>query len=182
MNYYTSDLHLGHENIISICKRPFATVEEMDEILITNWNSVVKAEDTVFILGDLIYKNARAPEYYLDRLKGKKVLILGNHDTWFRKNLIKYERYFENTEGYHYLEVSDQGRRVVLFHYPILEWNAYYRGAYHIYGHVHDDFKSSDINYRIVRNETKMLNACSDLNYFYPVTLDQLIAHKNINT
>lgn len=78
MNYYTSDLHLGHENIISICKRPFATVEEMDEILITNWNSVVKAEDTVFILGDLIYKNARAPEYYLDRLKGKKVLILGS--------------------------------------------------------------------------------------------------------
>jgi calcineurin-like phosphoesterase family protein len=36
MNYYTSDLHLGHENIISICKRPFAAVEEMDEILITN--------------------------------------------------------------------------------------------------------------------------------------------------
>lgn len=181
MNYYTSDLHLGHENIISISKRPFATVEEMDETLITNWNSVVQKDDTVFILGDLIFRTAQDPEYYLHRLKGRKVLILGNHDSWFRKNQKRYETYFDNTEGYQYMEVSDQGRRVILFHYPILEWNAYYRGAYHIYGHVHDDFKTNDSRNRLVMSEKNMLNACSDLNYFYPVTLDQLIASKNLD-
>lgn len=181
MYYYTSDLHLGHENVISMCKRPFATVEEMDEVLINNWNSVVRNEDTVFILGDLIYKNARPPEYYLERLNGKKYLILGNHDKWFRKNKSRYEKYFENTDGYQYIELSDQGRRVILFHYPMLEWNAYYRGAYHIYGHVHNDFRLDDIKRRLVINETRMLNACTDLNNFYPVTLEQLIANKNVN-
>lgn len=80
MIFFTSDLHLGHENCIRLCNRPFSSIEEMDETLIENWNHKVTGKDTVYILGDLIYRSQKPPEEYLRRLRGKKHLILGNHD------------------------------------------------------------------------------------------------------
>lgn len=73
-----SDTHFGHDNIISYCKRPFANAEIMDENLIENWNSVVKDGDIVYHLGDVYFGvNGRDA---LSKLKGRKRLILGNHD------------------------------------------------------------------------------------------------------
>lgn len=80
MVYFTADLHLGHNNIIKTCNRPFSSVDEMDDILIENWNKKVKGNDTVYIVGDLIWKGID-PKPYLDRLKGKKILVRGNHDS-----------------------------------------------------------------------------------------------------
>ena len=60
MVYFTSDLHLGHENVIKLCNRPFDSIEEMDEALIHNWNRKVTNRDTVYVLGDLIYKKQKA--------------------------------------------------------------------------------------------------------------------------
>ena len=68
MIFFTSDLHLGHENCIRLCNRPFSSIEEMDEILIENWNHKVTGKDTVYILGDLIYRSQKPPEEYLRRL------------------------------------------------------------------------------------------------------------------
>ena len=55
MIWMTSDLHFNHENILKYepVSRPFATVEEMNEVLIQNWNSKIKPEDIVYVLGDL---------------------------------------------------------------------------------------------------------------------------------
>jgi len=78
--YVTGDQHFGHANIISFCQRPFTSVEEMDEALITNWNNTVKRTDKVFILGDLSFYNPDKTAAIVYRLKGYKVLILGNHD------------------------------------------------------------------------------------------------------
>lgn len=72
MIFFTSDLHLGHENCIRLCNRPFSSIEEMDETLIENWNRKITGKDTVYILGDLIYRNQKPPEEYLRRLRGKK--------------------------------------------------------------------------------------------------------------
>ena len=86
MIYYTADLHLGHENVIQHCSRPFATVEEMDAALIRNWNSRVHRNDTIYIVGDLFFRNRRSAEDYLGELKGRKHLVLGNHDlSWYKK-------------------------------------------------------------------------------------------------
>lgn len=52
MIYFTSDHHFWHENIISYCKRPFASVEEMNEKMVQYWNDVVKDKDEVYYLGD----------------------------------------------------------------------------------------------------------------------------------
>lgn len=65
MIFFTSDLHLGHENCIRLCNRPFSSIEEMDETLIENWNRKVTGKDTVYILGDLIYRSKKPPEEYL---------------------------------------------------------------------------------------------------------------------
>ena len=70
--FYTSDLHFGHSNIVRLCNRPFADVYEMDEALIDRWNQKVTNGDSVYILGDLMFRNEIPPEEYLCRLKGKK--------------------------------------------------------------------------------------------------------------
>ena len=80
MIYFTIDMHLGHENIIRLCNRPFSNVEEMDQALIDNWNRRVQPQDTIYILGDLMFRNKKPPEEYLRQLNGKKHLIIGNHD------------------------------------------------------------------------------------------------------
>ncbi len=80
--YVIADLHLGHENIIRYCARPFSrkNVEEMDEVLIRNWNYCVISTDRVYFLGDLAFGERSAMEYR-KRLNGSIIHIRGNHDS-----------------------------------------------------------------------------------------------------
>lgn len=84
MIYFTSDLHFGHAKAIRYCKRPFASLEEMDRSLIDNWNSVVSKEDTVYVVGDFSFYNKAKTKAIVEQLNGTKVLILGNHDNHSR--------------------------------------------------------------------------------------------------
>jgi calcineurin-like phosphoesterase family protein len=77
---YIADLHFDHTEIIAYDNRPFDTVEEMNETLIRNWNSVVGPEDLTYILGDFCAEGADRWRQHLTRLNGRKRLILGNHD------------------------------------------------------------------------------------------------------
>lgn len=85
MNCYIADTHLGHDNIRRMSNRPFDTVEEMDKTIINNWNSRVTDHDDIYILGDFSYK-CEDPISYLEQLKGRKHLIIGNHDNKLLKN------------------------------------------------------------------------------------------------
>ena len=80
MNFYISDNHFGHKNIIKYDNRPFNSVEDMDEVMIDRWNSVVGDDDTVYILGDFSWYKEEKTLEILNRLSGRKVLIKGNHD------------------------------------------------------------------------------------------------------
>jgi len=103
MIYFTSDTHFGHDNVIGFCNRPFASTEEMNEVMIRNWNERVTGADTVYILGDMFFRCNDA-EDILKRLKGKKRLIVGNHDgSWMTK--FDYERYFVSIDKF--LETTD---------------------------------------------------------------------------
>ena len=169
MIFYTADLHLGHENIISYCNRPFSSVGEMNETIVSYWNAVVRSEDEVYILGDVLFKINSSSPLYLDRMNGKKHLIIGNHD----KRNLKIDRFralFDSIDNY--LEVIDEDRRVILFHYPIVEWDGYYRGCYHLYGHIHNSDNEAN---RIMRAVPNAFNVGVDLNDFTPQTLTQLI-------
>ena len=75
-----ADPHFGHKNIIEYENRPFKSTEEMDEVMVTNWNNAVGKEDKVFVLGDFALANSEKTKMYVEMLNGYKILILGNHD------------------------------------------------------------------------------------------------------
>lgn len=129
--FVISDTHFGHYNIIKLCNRPFNDENDMNKILIENWNSVVSDDDEVYHLGDFsFYKDDVKNKKIFNSLRGKKFLIKGNHD----KNSINLNW----VKVYDYFELNYNEKRFVLFHYPIEEWNNSYRGAIHLYGHVHN--------------------------------------------
>ena len=179
MIYFISDLHLGHSNIIKLCNRPFNSVEEMDETLIYNWNKKVKKNDTVYIVGDFVWR-ASAVEKYLTRLSGKKILILGNHDKWADKGI--YDAYFEKITKYE--EVSLNEHQITLCHYPMIEWKNSRkqwtsRLGYLIYGHIHNNIRPE---YRLLFETPNALNAGADINGFVPVSFDELVENNAVFT
>lgn len=90
MIFFTSDLHLGHENVIHFENRPFRNAAEMNQILIANYNAVVQPTDTVYLLGDLSFHiPVEEANELISRLNGKKHLILGNHDKHYAPELFE---------------------------------------------------------------------------------------------
>lgn len=114
--------HFGHSNIIKLASRPFSNVGEMNSVLIQNWNDTVKPNDTVYHLGDFSFKGGHYEEYF-KQLNGNIVQLKGNHDKKF--GVIEYK------------EIVVAGRLVVMMHYPIEEWNGWYRESVHFHCHTH---------------------------------------------
>lgn len=125
--FLISDTHFGHANIIKYAERPFDSVEEMNEAMVENWNSVVKQGDKVYHLGD-VTMNSKSLDI-LSRLNGRKVLIKGNHDT---QKLKFYTPHFYDIRGSHELD------NFILTHIPVaLEQSARYPQG-NIHGHLHE--------------------------------------------
>lgn len=168
MIYFIADTHFGHGNIIRSCGRPFACVDEMNEALISNWNERVKLTDSVYIIGDMFFRR-REPECILKRLRGKKHLIVGNHDAdWMKK--VDTDKYFRSVNQL--LEVSDGAHAITLCHYPLLTWNREKR-SFMIHGHIHN---TTDLDFwPLLVSRENVLNADVDINGFKPVTLKELL-------
>lgn len=116
MNFYISDMHLGHKKIIQMSKRPFENVEEMQEKMIENWNSTVSENDEVYLIGDIFYKFGGNMETLLKRLHGHKHLIIGNHDMRLLKDKNACA-YFDSIDHYKEIEDTLDGKAVHhLFH------------------------------------------------------------------
>lgn len=126
--WFTADTHFGHANIIRLCDRPFGSVEEMDAVLIANWNGVVGPRDEVWHLGDFSHREASD---YLRRLNGRKHLIFGNHD----RDVSRKDPAWASAQAY--AEPTVDGVPLRLFHYGLRTWRGSFRGALHLYGHSH---------------------------------------------
>ena len=168
MTFFTSDQHFGHFNIIRLCSRPFGTVEEMDEALLSKWNAKVKADDTVYILGDLFFRAAKV-EPILKALNGRKHLIVGNHDHTWMKRVVASD-YFASVQTLKEVEID--GRVLTLCHYPMLSYPQARRG-YMVYGHIHNNVR--DDYWPLIARRSRMLNVGVDVNDFEPVTFDELV-------
>lgn len=78
--YYTSDHHFYHKRVLEFEKRPFETIEEMNEHLIKVWNETVGENDTVHHLGDFCFGGYNEWVSILENLNGNIILYKGNHD------------------------------------------------------------------------------------------------------
>lgn len=116
MNYYIADLHFSHQNIIQFDKRPYQTIEQMNNDLVKRWNDVITDRDDVYVLGDMFWNTDDAP-MILQMLKGHIHLIKGNHD----KITSDMMHYFSSISGY--AEINDNGNNLILCHYPIMFYN-----------------------------------------------------------
>ena len=134
MNYYVSDLHFGCKN-----KYEGRTLEH-DQLIKNNWNKIVTNGDTVYILGDIGKEGSNKDIEYLceiiSTLKGRKVLIQGNHeklkDIRLRQLFVEVSPYKEVIDNF-----NGMNNTLVLSHYPILFFNGQHKGWIHLYGHLH---------------------------------------------
>lgn len=176
--FYISDLHFCHNNVIAFDNRPFKTINEMNEELINRWNSVVSNGDLVYILGDMFWCSPKEATPIIDRLNGQKILVKGNHDRWHDS---KFDKKFVKIDEY--IEVDDEGRKVVLCHYPIPCFKNHFYGSIHLYGHVHNSFEWNMMEHQRFLMEELYTRQCNMINVgcmmpymgYTPKTLDQII-------
>lgn len=146
--WITSDLHWGHKNIMKFCPVTRARFRDdvayMNEAMVQEWNHLIAADDTVYILGDVAFLPAEKATATVRRLNGKKILVEGNHD----RKLLQDADFRDCFEQVHkYLDAQFNETRVVMFHYPIAEWDQMHRGAVHFHGHLHGGASGLE-NYR----------------------------------
>lgn len=179
MNYYISDLHFSHKNIIKFDGRPYNTTEQMNTDLIKRWNDVVSSKDDVYVLGDMFWVPEDAP-MILEQLNGHLHLIKGNHD----KISSDMMRYFDSISGY--AELNDEGRYVILCHYPIMFYNhSCMKNCWMLCGHVHNTRENTWLTkwkqelregaMSMASNKGNIINVSCVLHDYTPQTLDQLI-------
>lgn len=164
--FLISDTHFSHSNICNFLRddgsplRPWSNCEEMDEALIENWNRVVKPKDKIYHLGDVAIPRKGLKK--LEQLNGDKVLIAGNHDVMYIKELSKY---FRAIRPYWVMQ------NLLMSHVPIHP-NSIRNFRCNIHGHLH---------YREVMLEDnsidpRYLSVCVELTDYSPILLDQVIA------
>ena len=149
MYFFTADQHFAHKNIIRYCKRPFGSIEEMDNTIINNFNSVVTKKDHTIHVGDFTFKN---PEKYIKQLNGSHTFLRGNHDRWMNKQY--HEIWCRTIEKQH----------VVACHYAMRVWNRSHYGSWQVYAHSHGELEPIGLQW----------DAGVDNNNFYPVSFEEL--------
>lgn len=181
MQYYISDMHLGDQRVFDKCHRPFSGLDEMEDVIIKNWNAKVHPEDIVYVLGDIAEDHYDKSISVIGKLNGRKCLIIGNHD------LLMESKYRESGlfESVDFMKlIIDNGRKVCLCHYPVMDWMEFSRGGYLVYGHVHNKTALNDIAYVQMKEFFKDklgFNCGVDVTGFEPVTLDEMIRLKEKN-
>lgn len=166
--YLTSDLHFGHSKVLEFTGpegqriRPFASVEEMHEVIAENYNKVVKPQDTCYILGDVAIPRSGLQQ--LSRLNGRKILIHGNHDTYKTQDYLKY---FDQIRGVGFKD------RIFFTHIPVHPDT--FRGGSirgNVHGHLHI--------HRVMDGDVldpRYFSVCLEVNDFAPVSWDVVRQH-----
>lgn len=172
--FVISDTHFSHKNILTFKDgsgnliRPFSSVEEMNETMIENWNSVVSDNDIIYHLGDVCFNKT---DYHLimPRLKGRKRLLLGNHDT-DKLTVLDHSQYFDK------IMVSrrfgrDMPHQFIMTHHPVHQYDLTKHGEtiWNLHGHTHDKL-IDDLRY---------INVCVEYTNYAPLHFDDLFKIMN---
>ena len=179
--FFTSDTHFGHANIIKYCARPSENTEEMDKVLIENWNAKVPKDGIVYHLGDFAWGSISYWERIREQLNGEIILIFGNHDDHFLDNKRIYKLFKEVTPQ---KKVWFDKTCVYMNHYPFLCFGGSYKGlgaTWQLFGHVHSNSRSKEglDHKRLVNCFPTQYDVGVDNNNFTPISFDEL--HSYIN-
>ena len=168
--YFISDTHFYHRAVISYCHRPFASVEEMNETLINNWNKTVKNTDIVYFLGDFSFSNAENNREVCRRLNGHKIMLRGNHDRsggeihWKK---IGFDEVIDGEQKLYYIDKDCNMRYVVISHEP-----KYVRSdEFNIHGHIHDALVENDYPSMSPKNH---LCVCVERINYTPISFEEI--------
>lgn len=185
--WYTSDLHLGHANIIKFCGRPWPNVDEMNEGIVSNWNELVDPNwDEVYVLGDLALGKLDDSLAIATRLNGRKFLVPGNHDRcWSGHKKVSsrdIDRYTEagftilHSQVRHFMGAELQA--VLLCHFPYAgdsqELDRYVdhrpkdEGLWLLHGHTHWATRTTS-------DHPRQIHVGMDAWHYRPVHLDQIL-------
>jgi calcineurin-like phosphoesterase family protein len=157
--FFTSDHHFGHAGARSFYRRPFASVTEMDRQMVESWNSVVRPDDEIWHLGDFAVRQSRdRVGALLSELHGRKHLIAGNNDD----NAVTACAGWNSVQSYE--EVTVDGTRLILCHYPFRTWRDMGKGSLNLHGHSHGRLKP----------QLRQFDVGVDVWDFRPVRLEQL--------
>lgn len=173
-NFFTSDTHFGHKNIIRYSERPFSDYEAMDKAIISNWNKAVGHTDVVYHLGDLALGPSERWDGIMKSLNGYKVFVVGNHDRIFAGEKPRQREKWD--EKYHewFDEVYDNfsitlmgGHEVNLSHFPYdgdshgsdrySEYRLKDEGKILVHGHTHAEFVKHGEDARVSRSKAGTL-------------------------
>lgn len=197
MIWFTSDLHMGHYNVLKFCFRPFPDVDTMNKALTQRWNSVVGKDDTVIVVGDMFWKHGvKRATHMLGLLHGKKILVIGNHDgKACQQNMRRYKRIgFDKVYAHSfYMNIGEE--RVLICHYPynprLSRWKRFKYRAKHFWKFWRRDkyplFKHMEkrpINkggwlvhghvHNAWRVKDKMINVSTDVWHYTPISIDTI--------
>lgn len=156
ITYFTSDLHINHGNVLKFDNsyRPFSDVEEMNESILEQINSI-GSDNRLIVIGDFsFHRKVDELEEYLKRINTRVELVLGNHDDLIVKNP-HLHKYFHRIDSMRYESFMHEGvrYRIHMLHYPMLEWRNSHNGSMHVYGHLHgtpnilDEYRAMDVGY-----------------------------------
>lgn len=147
--WFTSDTHFHHNRILEFCgdTRKGETTEEMNDLMVEAWNSVVKKGDRVYHTGDFCFKGKAAIKEIKGRLNGDIHLVFGNHDQIIRKSK-EISEMFTSVQQMKHLKIGEH--RFILCHFPISEWWDCHQGTMMIHGHCHGGATNVNYNYRIM--------------------------------
>jgi calcineurin-like phosphoesterase family protein len=174
--WFTSDLHLGHANIIGYCDRPVADVDEMDAMLVERWNQTVAPDDTVWVLGDVALGRITESLALVSELHGTKLLLAGNHDRCWSGHARRAEGWTERYLDAGFAEIIQGSMTLAIGAHEVVACHFPYRGDSHdldryvderpvdtgawlIHGHVHERW----------RQRGRMINVGSDAWGYRPV-------------
>lgn len=174
--WFTSDLHIGHRNIISYSSRPFASVEEHDEALVTNWNAVVRPGDSIYCLGDFALCDVERATQIAKRLLGQKFYVFGNHDKALRKHepFVSQWIWARDLTQISPRLASGETQKIILCHYAMRVWASSHHGAWQLYGHSHGSLRDDP--------NSLQLDVGVDEWDYQPVPLEQITARMSQKT
>ena len=176
MIWFTSDLHLGHANILRHCpERPWETVDAMDRGLIANLNARVMPMDDLYVLGDFTAYGTKLEDVrrYRGRIRCRHVfLVRGNHDKRFQETGLDSPFDWERD----YFELRDAEGKTVLFHYPIEvpSWRGSRHGSYMLHGHIHS--VGPAYNERQRAQGVRRMDVGVDSHNMFPVSMREVVA------